>query len=159
MENQESAPQGKKKFFNLHGKKKWVIIGVIAALLLLGTMGRGAGYGGAWGNRAYALTGSGGVAVAVKDFESMGIVFAESASASGNGYRAAYNALMKEAAGKGADAIINVNISSKGVFFNRTWSGSATAIKYLETVSGDTPLSGDTAFMPRNGRFWGRNIF
>jgi hypothetical protein len=159
MENQDSVPQGKKKFFNLHGKKKVVIIGVIAALLLLGMVGRGIGFGGAWGNRAYSLMGSGSVAVAVKDFESMGIVFAESASATGNGYRATYNALMKEAAKKGADAVINVNISSTGILFNRTWSGSATAIKYLETVSGDIPLTGAAALMQRNGRFWGRNSF
>jgi uncharacterized protein YbjQ (UPF0145 family) len=41
---------------------------------------------------------------------------------------------MKEAAQKGADAIINVNISSTGIFFNKKWSGSALAVKYLETA-------------------------
>jgi uncharacterized protein YbjQ (UPF0145 family) len=41
-----------------------------------------------------------------------------------------YKTLIKEAAGKGADAIINVNILPAGSFFSRTWSGSALAIKY-----------------------------
>lgn len=106
--------------------------------------------------------GSGNVAVAAKDFESMGIVFAESTAVTGNGYRATYNALMKAAAQKGADAVINVNIASTGVLFNRTWSGSATAIKYLDTVSGDISLAseiGNTALMLRNGRLWGRTRF
>jgi hypothetical protein len=164
MEKQDSVPQGKGKF-NLHGKKKWVIIGIvgiIALWFLIGTIGRAVGFNDAWGGRAYSRTGIGNVAVAVKDFESMGIVFAESSAATGGGYRLTYNALVKEAAKKGADAIINVNISSTGVFFKRTWSGSATAIKYLETVSGETTLIGEignTALMQRNGRFWGRNRF
>jgi len=162
MENQDSTPQEKKKFFNLQGKKKKIIIGIIAAWFLIGIIGHSMGFRGAWGNRGHFLMGGGNVAVAAKDFQSMGIVFAESTAITGNGYRATYNALMKEAAQKGADAIINVNISSSGIFFNRTWSGSATAIKYLDTVSGDTPLIGgigSTALMPRNGWFWGRNRF
>ena len=104
---------------------------------------------------------SGNVAVAAKDFESMGIVFAKTEAVSGNGYRTTYNALMNEAAKKGADAVINVNIASTGVF-NRTWSGSATAIKYLDTVSGDISLAGEignAALMPRNGRLWRRTRF
>jgi len=162
MENQNSTQQEKKRFFNLQGKKKKVIIGIIAAWVLLGIIGRGMGFGSAWGSRGYSFMGNGNVAVAVKDFESRGIVFAESTAAAGNGYRITYNALMKEAAKKGADALINVNISSTGIFFSRTWSGSATAIKYLETISGDTPLTGrigNTALMPRNGWFWRRNRF
>jgi len=162
MENQDSTPQEKKKFFNLQGKKKKIIIAVIAAWFLIGIIGRGIGFGGAWGNRGYSFMGSGNVAVAAKNFESMGIVFAESTAITGNGYRVTYNALMKEAAQKGADTVINVNISSTGIFFNRTWSGSATAIKYLDTVTGDIPLIGgidSTALMPRNGWFWGRNRF
>jgi len=153
MENQNSTPQEKKKFFNLQGKKKKIIIGIIAAWFLIGIIGHSMGFRGAWGNKGYFLMGSGNVAIAAKNFESKGIVFAESTASTGNGYRITYNALIKEAAQKGADAIINVNISSTGIFFNRTWSGSATAIKYLDQVSGDTPL------MPRNGWFWGRNRF
>ena len=162
MENQNSTPQEKKRFFNLQGKKKWVIIGIIAAWCLFGMIGRDIGFAGAWSNRGYSLMGGGNVALAAKNFESMGIVFAESTAITGNGYRTTYNALMKEAAQKGADAVINVNISSTGILFKRTWSGSATAIKYLETVSGDTPLAGgigNTAFMPHNRWFWGRNRF
>jgi len=162
MENQNSTPQEKKGFFNLQGKKKKVIIGIIAAWVLIGIIGRGIGFAGAWSNRGYSFTGNGNVAVAVKDFESRGIVFAESTAVTGNGYRITYNALMKEAAQKGADTLINVNISSTGILFNRTWSGSATAIKYLETVSGNTPLTGgtgSTGLMPHNRWFWGRNRF
>jgi len=154
MENQDSTSQEKKKFFNLQGKKKKVIIGIIAAWVLIGIIGHGMRFSGAWGSRMYSFMGNRNVAVAAKDFESMGIVFAE-----GNGYRTTYNALMKEAAKKGADAVINVNISSTGIIFNRTWSGSATAIKYQDTISTDTPLIGSTNLMPRNGWFWGRNRF
>jgi len=162
MENQDSTPQEKKKFFNLQGKKKKVIIVVIAAWFLIGLISHTLGFRSAWDHKAYYLMGSGNVAVAAKDFESMGIVFAESNAVTGNGYRKTYNELMKAAAQKGADTVINVNISSTGILFNRTWSGSATAIKYLETISGDTPLTGgigNTALMPRNGWFWGRNRF
>jgi len=161
MENQNSTPQEKKKFFNLQGKKKKVIIVVIAAWFLIGIIIHALGFRGAWGSRGYSLMGSGNVAVAAKDFESMGIVFAETKAVSGNGYRTTYNALMNEAAKKGADAVINVNIASTGVF-NRTWSGSATAIKYLDTVSGDISLAneiGNAALMLRNRWFWGRNRF
>jgi len=158
MEEQNSTAQEKKKFFNLQGKKKKVIIVVIAAWFLVGTIGHAIGFRGAWGHGAYSLMGNGNVAVAAKDFESKGIVFAESMAVTGNGYRTTYNALMKEAAEKGADAIINVNISSAGIF-KRTWSGSATAIKYLDSVSGDTPLIGSSALMPSNRWFWGKNRF
>ncbi len=153
MENQDSVPQEKKKFFNLKGKKKKIIIGVLVAWFLIGIIGHSMGFSGGWGNRGYSFMENGNLAVAVKDFESRGIVFAESTAITGNGYRITYNALIKEAAQKGADAVINVNISSTGMFFKRTWSGSATAIKYLDQVSGDIPL------MPRNGWFWGRNRY
>jgi hypothetical protein len=162
MENQDSTPQEKKKFFNLKGKKKKIIIGVIAVWFLIGIIIHAFGFRSAWGNRGYSFMGNGNVPVAVKNFESMGIVFAESTGIAGNGYRATYNALMKAAAQKGADAVINVNISSTGVFFNRTWSGSATAIKYLDTVAADAFLIGgigSAAPMPRNGWFWGRGRY
>ena len=157
MEGQNSTAQEKKKSFTLQGKKLKIIVGVIAAWFLIGIIGSCA----TWGGRGYSFMESGNVTVAAKNFESMGIVFAESTAAARNGYRLTYNALIKEAAQKGADAIINVNISSAGVF-KRTWSGSASAIKYLEAVSGDTPLTGgigSPALMPRNGWFWGRNRF
>ena len=153
MENQDST---NKKTFKLSRRKK-VIIGSIVALLLLGMVGRGMAFRGGrerMGNYPSGRTGS--LMVAAKDFESMGIVFAESASALRDGYRATYNELMKEAAQKGADAIINVNISSSGYFFNRKWSGSATAIKYLDTISGEIDT---TALLIRGGRGFERNWF
>ena len=140
MENQNSAEQEKKKFFSLDGKKKKVIIIVIAVLLLFNLAARGFGLRSAmgWGNRGHSLAGAGNISLAAKDFESLGVVLVESIAAGRDGYRAAYNTLMKEAAQLGADAIINVNISSPGGVFNRTWSGSALAIKYLDAVPGET---------------------
>ena len=99
--------------------------------------------------------GTGNVAVAAKDFEALGIVFAESAVSRQDGYTTTYNALIKEAVGKGADAIINVTISSTGIFFNRKWSGSALAIKYLDTVGGETA----TVLQIPDRRGFGRNRF
>jgi hypothetical protein len=78
-----------------------------------------------------SLTGIGNSSIAAKDFESLGIVFAEVSAGKREGFGTTYDALMKEAAQKGADTIINVNITSTRGFFNRTWSGSALAIKYL----------------------------
>jgi len=150
MENQDSTPKEKKKFFNLQGKKKKIAIGIIAVWFLIGMIGRGTGLIGALG--------SGNAAVVAKNFESVGIVFAESNANTRNGYRITYNALMKEAAQKGADTVINVNISSTGTF-NKTWSGSATAIKYLDTVSGDVLLTGSSALMPHNRWPLRRNRF
>jgi len=162
MENQNSTPQEKKNFFSTHGRKKKAIIACIAVLLLFSIVGRAFAFRGAWGGKGYPLTGINNVSVAAKDFESMGIVFAENTANRRDGYRTTYDALMKEAAQKGADAVINVNISSTGIFFNRTWSGSATAIKYLETAPGGTSSFGgilDAALTLRNGRGWGRNRY
>ena len=148
MENQNSTGQEVKKGFNLHGKKKRVIIICIAALLLFSFVARGLGMrstlGWGWGNRGWGNRGSvlmgrettignaaGTSAVAAKDFEPLGIVFAEANASRRNGYGATHDALMREAAGMGADAIINVSITPTSGVFNRTWSGSALAIKYL----------------------------
>ena len=162
MENQNSSPQNKKKFFDTHGKKKKAIITVIAVSILFGVAGRAFAFRGAWGIKGYPFMGTGNVVIAAKDFKSLGIVFADTTANRRDGYRAAYNALMKEAAQKGGDAVINVNISRSGSFFNRTWSGSATAIKYLETAPSNTSLLeeiGNTALMLRNERGFGRNRF
>ena len=141
MENQNSIGQETKKGFNLHGKKKKVIIICIAALLLFSFAARGVGLRSAfswgWGNRGwnvggYGLMNTGNTAIAVKDFEPMEVVFAESIANRRDGYGITYNALMKEAVAKGADAIINVSIAPTSGFFNRTWSGSALAIKYKD---------------------------
>ena len=150
MENQDSTPQEKKKFF--HGKKKKVIIIVIAVLLLFGFIGHGMAARNIMTMRGYPFMRYGDISLAAKDFESMGIVFTESASTMREGYRLTYNALMKEAAQKGADAVINVTIASKKESGKRIWYGSATAIKYLDTIPG--VISNATAF----GMFGGRNF-
>ena len=134
MENQNSTQKEKKKFFASGSKKKKVIIAVIAVLLVSGFIGRGVVAHTAWIARGHPLMRTGNVTLAAKNFESMGIVFAEATGTRRSGYQATCDALMKEAAGKGADAIINVTVTPTGGWFNRTWSGSATAIKYLETI-------------------------
>jgi hypothetical protein len=161
MENQDSVKQEKKKFFDGPGRKRKVIITVIVVLLLIGMMGRWAtfgaareGYGGLYPARSENVT------LVVKDFEPRGIVFVEAAATAWDGYRATYDALMKEAAQKGADAIINVNISSKWSFLKRTWSGSALAVKYLDTLPEGYPViqsvdNANTALMTR-GWWFGR---
>ena len=139
MENQNSTGQETKKGFNLHGKKKQIIIICIAALLLFSFAARGVGLRGSlgwgWGNRGWRVGGYGlmstvNTTTAIKDFEPMGVVFAESTASRRDGYGITYNALMREAVAKGADGIINVNIAPTSGFFNVTWSGSALAIKY-----------------------------
>ena len=70
--------------------------------------------------------------VAAKNFEPLGLIFAESSAGRRNGYGVVYDALMREAAGMEADGIINVSIAPVSGFFNRTWSGSALAVRYLE---------------------------
>jgi hypothetical protein len=145
MENLNSTGQEKKVFFQTNKGKKVIII-CIAAFLLFGFTARGLGMRSvmAWGHRDLANRnqhfmglmervhgGSGISAATIKDFESLGIVFAESTAARKNGFGLTYEALMREAAQMGADAIINVNISPTSGFFNRTWSGSALAIKYM----------------------------
>ena len=160
MENQNSAEQEKKKFFNLHGKKKKVLIIVIAVLLLFNLAARGLGLrdGSGAGGRGHSLAGTGNVILAAKDFEPLGIVFAESTAPRRDGRGLTYNALMREAAEKGADAIINVSISSTRGFFNRTWSGSALAIKFLDAVPGETNIT-TAFFQARRGRGFGRTGF
>jgi hypothetical protein len=162
MENQNATTQEKKKLFTFHGKKKKVIIIGIVALFLLGLIGRGIGFRSVWGKNNHPFFGTGNVAVSVKDFEPLGVVFAESLVSTRDGYGTTYNALMKEAAQKGADAITNVNISATGRFFNRSWSGSALAIKYLETIPGEVAMSGEfgnTALLLRSRRGSGRGWF
>ena len=148
MENQNSVPEVKKRFFDGPGRKRKVIITVLVVLLLIGMIGRGAAFGTARrGYERFYPAGNGNVALVVKDFEPRGIVFVEAAATAWDGYRATYDALIKEAAQKGADAIINVNISSKWSFLKRTWSGSALAVKYLDTLPEGNPViqSVDTA--------------
>ena len=138
MENQ-NATQTEKKGFFLHGRKKKIIIVCIAILLLFNLAARGLGMRGimgwGYGRLGHGSSVSMGVvntAVMTKDFESLGVVFAESDGGRRDGYGLTYNALMREAVAKGADGIINVSIAPTSGVFNRTWSGSALAIRYQD---------------------------
>ena len=140
MEEQNLTGQEAKKSFNFNRKKKRVVIIAIAVLLLGSLVLRGAGLRGglAWGNRGWAAAGygfmeSGNTVIAVKNFEPLGVIFAESSAGRRDGYGITYNMLIKEAVAKGADGIINVSIAPTGGVFNRTWKGSALAIRYLDT--------------------------
>ena len=180
MENQDSTPQGtsaeaegrgtppaKKKLFSSPGRKKIAIVLVIVVLALIGMIGRGFAFDGArgWGNRGLSFGETGNVALVVKDFEPLGIVFAEDVTTSWDGYRTTYDALVKQAAQKGADAIINVNISSTRNILKMTWSGSALAVKYLDTVLEGAPNINQAVEIPntsswmRGGWWFGRNRY
>ena len=138
MEKQNGTQQVNpvtRKRFNLMGKRKWVLIGI--AILLLGScVARGAGMRGGYamglGNRGWdrasVLLSGGNTTYTQMEFESMGVVFAETTANGRDGYGLIYNALMREAVAKGADAIINVSIVQTGGVFTRNWSGSALAI-------------------------------
>ena len=155
MENQEQEPQKKGRCFASLSTKKKILIVSIFVLLLVGFVGcRTVGHTRHLGRNHYM--GTGNIALAAKDFQPVGVVFAETAAVTREGYAITYNTLMKEAAQKGADAIINVSISPTGMPFGRTWSGSALAIKYLEPVSGET---GSTALWTPYGRGFGRRRF
>lgn len=97
--------------------------------------------------------------IPVKDFESKGLVFTEvqfqiteQGTIEGNVFT--YQALLKEAAKLGADAVINVTIDKRtekvssgfGKKTNKqeTWYGSALAIKYTNVLpleNQDTPIT------------------
>jgi hypothetical protein len=142
MENQKTQ---QKKFFSLDGRKKKLVIVSLVILFIACIIGCRTS-----GARAIAygqLMGAGNNISVVKDFEPISVVFAEATASRKNGYGTTYNALMKEAAQKGADAIINVSIAPTSGTFIRTWSGSALAIKYLDTVPGETPVIGRTPVM------------
>ena len=115
-------------------KKKVIVVGMIA-LLLIGLIGCRATPR-AMDPRYNLVMGTGNAsgisAVAARDFEPLGIVFAEATASRRNGYGAIHDTLVKEAVQKGADAIINVNIAPTSGHFNRTWSGSALAIRYRD---------------------------
>jgi hypothetical protein len=108
------------------------------------------------------------ITVPAKDFQSLGLVFSEvsfDTDASGSrGDVFTYNALLKEAQKLGADTIVNVVIDVKKEGANEwlnflgikrdlrvvsgkeTWYGSATAIKYEDSIkSVDTTVITDKA--------------
>jgi len=123
MENQN----GTKK------RRKWIIAGIVVVVVLFMMGCRTAAPRARYG-RHQVLMGNNRVHLAAKDWEPVGVVFAETVAPRRSGFTATYNALMEEAGGKGADAIINVNVSPASGVFNITWSGSALAIRYLEAV-------------------------
>ena len=139
----ENSTGQEKKGFNLHGRKKKIIIACIAVFLLFSFIGRGLGMRGGMGFNSrghlsrdfkgslFMGAGNSGITTA-KDFETIEVVFAESTATRRNGYGVTYDALMREAASKGADIIINVNIAPTSGIFNVTWSGSALAIRYAD---------------------------
>jgi len=155
MENQDQEPQKKGRCFASLSTKKKILIVSLFVLLLIGFVScRSAGHTRRLDRNHFMRTGY--IALAAKDFEPMGVVFAETAAVTREGYAITYNTLVKEAAQKGADAIINVSISPAGMLFGKTWSGSALAIKYLEPVSGE---SGSAALQTPCGRGFGRRRF
>jgi hypothetical protein len=92
------------------------------------------------------------VTVAAKDFNALGLLFVEVVVKDGNGEAIIYEALLKEADRKGADTIVNVTIGRKkgGPKFlsnEKTWYGSATAIKYTSSLSGNASVSNDKSLM------------
>ena len=118
-------------------KKKKIIIVGIAALVLFSFAARGLGMRSAVGlgrhglsHRASVLMGTRDTFTATKDFEPVGIIFAESVAGRRDGWGMTHEALIREAAGMGADAIINVSINPTSGVFSKTWTGSALAIKY-----------------------------
>jgi hypothetical protein len=132
MENQNLASEGKKKFCAVFGRKQVMIRAGLAVLLLIGIPVRGSA---SRANRQMLFAG-GAVTLAAQNFESLGIVFAEPVSARRrDGHGMIHNALMMEAAQLGADAIVNVSISSSGGRFSRTWHGSALAVRFLDTAT------------------------
>jgi hypothetical protein len=101
------------------------------------------------------------ITVGAKDFAAVGLVFVEAVVTKGNGEKMTYDALMKAAAEKDADAIVNVAIDVKkdGTKFlwfyinpQETWYGSALAIKYTESIHDrDAPLSNDKGGIQTGG--------
>jgi uncharacterized protein YbjQ (UPF0145 family) len=101
------------------------------------------------------------ITVGAKDFTAVDLVFVETVVAKGNGEKVTYDALMKAAAEKDADAIVNVSIDVKksGTKFlwfylnpQETWYGSALAIKYTESIrERDAPLSNDKGGIQTSG--------
>jgi uncharacterized protein YbjQ (UPF0145 family) len=110
------------------------------------------------------------ITVGVKDFTAVDLVFVETVVTKGNGEKITYDALMKAAAEKDADAIVNVTIDVKkdGTKFlwfylnpRETWYGSALAIKYTESIHDrDAPISNDKGGIQTSGtsekKFLGR---
>lgn len=79
-----------------------------------------------------------------KDFTSLGLVFTENVVENNKGEVFTYYALLKEAQKLGGDGMVNVTIDVKregkkfGLFYlnpKETWYGSATAIKYTDSLS------------------------
>jgi hypothetical protein len=100
------------------------------------------------------------VDIPAKDFTSLGLVFTESVVANSKGEVFTYNALLKEAQKLGADSIINVVIDVKregtkiGFLYldpRETWYGSATAIKYTDSLKEITTSNPEGVIVTKEG--------
>jgi len=151
-QNEQNQGEKKRKGFSSWSKRKKVIIICIAAFALLSIGMRGfGGYGriGVMGgvNRSQSRLGRMGGAENItgflqgnlqisgtdNNFTALGIIFVETTAGAREGYGITYTNLMREASLMGGDGIINVNIFSDGRFFNRTWTGTALAIRYTDS--------------------------
>ena len=129
-ENQTNGIQ-EEGFFFRHRRKRRLIIGSLIVLMFFSLIGgRAMGFRQMHPRSAMVLMGSSATHRA-GDFESMGIIFAEAQEIGRNGYGMVHDMLIREASSRGADGIINVHISPTGGIFNRTWTGSALAVRYL----------------------------
>jgi hypothetical protein len=86
------------------------------------------------------------------------LVFHEAVFENGNGERLTYDALLKAAAQRGGNGIVNIMIDVKRErivttatdnrgrsqsIIRETWYGSALAIRYTDTIAPGTPISTD----------------
>ncbi|GMO22909.1 MAG: hypothetical protein Pg6A_10170 [Termitinemataceae bacterium] len=119
-------------------RKKVVLVAVFALALLWGIGGCAHRNAGLPSMRFAAYDGYPvNAAVAVKDFETLGIVQVSAEAKWGRGADV-YNLLLKEAQKLGADGIINVRAGTqrKSIFsMDVTLTGSALAVKYTEAVA------------------------
>jgi hypothetical protein len=128
--------------------KKKVVIGVVAAWIVLGSLfWAGAGgtmrhFGGFHGFPSAVAdlsllpqTATGAVAVATKDFEPLELVFV-TVTAKKAADVDVTAALLKEAQKLGGHGVVNVKVATarQGLFKGVTVTGSALAVKYTEAV-------------------------
>jgi len=108
------------------------------------------------------------ISITAKDFEPIGLVFVEAVIENGNGEMLTYDALLKAAAARGGNGIVNVMIdvkrerheatsssmlggSTSRVTIKETWYGSALAIRYTTTPAPNAPMSTDSRSLSASG--------
>ncbi|GMO66290.1 MAG: hypothetical protein Ta2A_14420 [Treponemataceae bacterium] len=126
-------------------KKRKVIVCVVAGVVVcwagLGSLARvnradAMRFYGAWDRGAR----NSGAAVAVKDFEPVELVFVSTTAKKGDAVDVK-NLLLKEAQKLGGHGVINVNIvpQKKSGSKEVTWTGSALAVKYTDSLGVSAP--------------------